>query len=204
MATIITRAGKGSPLTNAEVDANFNNLNNAKLELAGGTMTGAIAFAAGQTFPGAGEVTLAGAETLTNKTIAFANNTLTGVQPTLVSGTSIKTVNGTSVLGSGNIQIDGGVTSFNTRIGAVTLGSGDVTTALGFTPYNATNPSGYITASGTAANVSGVVAVANGGTGTATPSLVAGANVTISGTFPNQTINSAGGGFEQTFLLMGA
>ena len=28
MATIVTRAGKGSPLTSAELDANFNNLNN--------------------------------------------------------------------------------------------------------------------------------------------------------------------------------
>ena len=27
MVTIVTRAGKGSPLTNAEVDANFTNLN---------------------------------------------------------------------------------------------------------------------------------------------------------------------------------
>ncbi len=32
MATIVTRAGKGSPLTNAEVDANFTNLNNDKVE----------------------------------------------------------------------------------------------------------------------------------------------------------------------------
>jgi len=47
---------------------------------------------------------------------------------------------------------------------------------------------------GTAANVTGIVAVANGGTGTATPSLVAGTNITITGTFPNQTINSSGGG----------
>ena len=47
---------------------------------------------------------------------------------------------------------------------------------------------------GTADNVTGIVAVANGGTGTATPSLVAGTNVTITGTFPNQTINSSGGG----------
>lgn len=68
-------------------------------------------------------------------------------QTALVSGSSIKTVNGQSVLGSGNIQIDGGVTSFNTRTGAVTLSSGDVTGALGFTPYNSTNPSGYITSS---------------------------------------------------------
>jgi hypothetical protein len=40
----------------------------------------------------------------------------------------------------------GGVTSWNTRTGAVVLSSGDVTTALTFTPYNATNPSGYQTA----------------------------------------------------------
>lgn len=32
MTTIVTRAGKGSPLTNNEVDANFVNLNNAKIE----------------------------------------------------------------------------------------------------------------------------------------------------------------------------
>ena len=32
MATIVTRAGKGSPLTHAEVDANFNNLNSDKVE----------------------------------------------------------------------------------------------------------------------------------------------------------------------------
>lgn len=39
-----------------------------------------------------------------------------------------------------------GVSSFNTRTGIVTLVSGDVTDALTFTPYNATNPSGYQTA----------------------------------------------------------
>jgi hypothetical protein len=32
MATIVTRAGKGSPLTHPEMDANFTNLNNDKLE----------------------------------------------------------------------------------------------------------------------------------------------------------------------------
>lgn len=39
MTTIVTRAGKGSPLTNVEVDANFTNLNNDKLEKSGGTIT---------------------------------------------------------------------------------------------------------------------------------------------------------------------
>lgn len=32
MTTIVTRAGKGSPLTNTEMDTNLTNLNNAKLE----------------------------------------------------------------------------------------------------------------------------------------------------------------------------
>jgi hypothetical protein len=36
----------------------------------------------------------------------------------------------------------------------------------------------------------GILTVANGGTGTATPGLVAGTNITLSGSWPNQTINS--------------
>lgn len=46
---------------------------------------------------------------------------------------------------------------------------------------------------GTATNVTGVVSVSHGGTGTNSPSLVAGANVTVSGTWPNQTITASGG-----------
>jgi hypothetical protein len=42
--------------------------------------------------------------------------------------------------------------------------------------------------------VSILVPVAQGGTGTASPSLIAGTNVTITGSFPNQTINATGGG----------
>ena len=37
MATIVTRSGKGSPLTNTEVDSNFSNLNTDKLEDASGS-----------------------------------------------------------------------------------------------------------------------------------------------------------------------
>lgn len=40
----------------------------------------------------------------------------------------------------------------------------------------------------------GVLQVASGGTGTATPSLVAGSNITITGAWPNQTITASGGG----------
>lgn len=41
--------------------------------------------------------------------------------------------------------------------------------------------------------VAGTLPVANGGTGTTTPALVAGSNITITGTWPNQTIAADGG-----------
>lgn len=46
----------------------------------------------------------------------------------------------------------------------------------------------------TISSLSSPLAVAAGGTGTATPSLVAGTNITISGSFPNQTINATPSG----------
>ncbi len=54
-------------------------------------------------------VTPTAAQVLTNKTIAYASNTLTGVQPTLVSGTSIKTINGTTLLGAGDLTVSSGL-----------------------------------------------------------------------------------------------
>jgi hypothetical protein len=45
MSTIVTRSGKGSALTHAEVDANFTNLNTDKVE-----RTGTVAFTGKQTF----------------------------------------------------------------------------------------------------------------------------------------------------------
>lgn len=46
MTTIVTRSGKGSPLTNNEVDTNFTNLNTDKLETGGGSLTGAVSVVA--------------------------------------------------------------------------------------------------------------------------------------------------------------
>ena len=91
--------------------------------------------------------------------------------PSLVAGSNV-TITGTwpnqTVASTGG----GGVTSFSAG-------------STGLTPATATT--GAVTLAGT-------LAVASGGTGTATPSLVAGTNVSITGTWPNQTINSSGGG----------
>jgi len=62
---------------------------------------------------------------------------------------------------------------------------------------HSTAADGSFTAEGAAAwnanhSFSGLLDVANGGTGTAIPALVAGTNVTITGTWPNQTVNSTG------------
>jgi hypothetical protein len=95
---------------------------------------------------------------------------------------------------------------------AATTSADGYLTSTDWNTFNSKQPAGsYLTSggalgtpsSGTATNltglplttgVTGLLPVANGGTGTATPSLVAGTNVTITGTWPNQTINSSGGG----------
>jgi hypothetical protein len=74
-----------------------------------------------------------------------------------------------------------GVTSFNSRAGVVTLLNNDVTGALGFTPYNATNPNGYTSNTGT---VTSIAALTLGTTGTDLSSTVA-----SSSTSPVITLN---------------
>jgi hypothetical protein len=71
--------------------------------------------------------------------------------------------------------------------GAAVVNGGALGTPSGGT---ATNLTGLPLSTG----VTGLLPVANGGTGTATPSIVAGTNVTVTGTWPNQTIAASGGG----------
>ena len=109
----------------------------------------------------------------------LASPALTGVPaaPTATVGTNTTQLATTAFVAAAVASGTSGVATFNTRTGAVSLISADVTGALTFTPYNATNPAGYQTVaqvgaaitSGTAANVSGTVALLNGGTGATTP-----------------------------------
>jgi hypothetical protein len=96
-------------------------------------------------------------------------------------------------------QYQGGVTSFNTRTGAITLSSGDVTTALGFTPYDATNPSNYITLTALSSTATGLTYTNTTGvfsltTGYAIPTTVKQGNwddaYTFVAAFPSQTGNT--------------
>jgi hypothetical protein len=76
----------------------------------------------------------------------------------------------------------------------VSAGTGTVTSvAVSGGTTGLTTSGGPITTTGTI-TLGGTLAVASGGTGTATPSLVAGTNITsITGSWPNQTINASGG-----------
>lgn len=116
----------------------------------------------------------------------------------------------TGVTATSPVVSSGGTAPVISLPAATTSADGYLTSA-DWNTFNAKQPAGsYLTnggalgtpSSGTATNltglplttgVTGLLPVANGGTGTATPALVAGTNVTITGTWPNQTINSSGG-----------
>lgn len=82
------------------------------------------------TLPSGGDIVgTTASQTIAGKTIAFADNTLTGVQATLTSGTSIKTINSGSLLGSGDVAVQPTLVS-GTNVKTVNstslLGSGNV------------------------------------------------------------------------------
>jgi hypothetical protein len=85
------------------------------------------------------------------------------------------------------LTLAGGLPTWAASTGGVTSFSAGTT---GLTPN--TPSTGAIVLAGT-------LAVANGGTGTATPAIVAGTNITVTGTWPNQTINASGGGGGDVF-----
>lgn len=89
--------------------------------------------------------------------------------------------NNAGAFGAFTVTGDG---TLNTSTGALTITK---TGGVSFGPF------ATATTINAATQVSGLLPVANGGTGTATPGLISGTNVTVTGSWPNQTINAAGG-----------
>jgi hypothetical protein len=124
---------------------------------------------------GTGSIVLRGAGPTTGVTIVSGERCVAAWNGSDFVKIATSTADGvTSVGGTGTvngISLSGTVTS----TGNLTLG-------------------GALTGVNLATQVTGLLPVANGGTGTATPALVQGANITITGTWPNQTIAAAAPG----------
>jgi hypothetical protein len=140
--------------------ANITVADSTKLPLAGGTMTGAITFDAGQTWPTFNQNTTGSAATLTTgRTIGMTGDVtwtsgsfngsanVTGTATLANSGVAAGTYTKVTVDAKGRVTTGASLASGDlpTYTGSIT--SSQVTTALGYTPYNSTNPNGYITSS---------------------------------------------------------
>ena len=130
------------------------------------------------TTPVAGTEVLPIVQSTTTKKLAIADLT-PGLSIIQVAKGGTGTATPALVAGT-NVTISGSWPNQTINASGVTAvtGSGNIASSGGTTP-NIT--------------FTGQLPVANGGTGTATPSIVAGTNVTVSGTWPNQTINATGG-----------
>jgi hypothetical protein len=144
-----------------------------------------------------GTVDLVGPNTASTVTLNLpsASGDIVGTGSTGVITTGM--ISGQIAVAQGGTGSATAQTAINTLAGAVTSGSylrGNGTNVVMATIQAADLPTLNQNTTGTAGNVTGIVAVANGGTGTSTPALIAGTNVSITGSWPNQTITASGGG----------
>lgn len=117
MATIVTRSGKGAPLTHTELDTNFTGLNNEKAGYSvagdGGTVTQATSKATGVTLDKrCGEIIMSGASLAASTTVSFVltNNTIGSGDVLILNHSSVGTfgaytLNGRCGAGSATIDV---------------------------------------------------------------------------------------------------
>jgi len=132
MSTIVTRAGKGSPLTHVEVDANFTNLNTDKAGYIvgdGGTVTQATSKSTAVTLnKKCGQITMNAASLAAGTTVTFTlTNTTIAATDLLVLNHDAGGTAGSYLL---NAQCAAGSVSINVR--NVTAGALAEAIVIGF------------------------------------------------------------------------
>jgi hypothetical protein len=132
MSTIVTRAGKGTPLTHTELDANFTNLNSDKagyITGEGGAVTQATSKSTGVTLnTKCGQVTMNAAALAADTTVSFTltNSTIAATDVLVLNHVSGGTA-GSYLL---NAQAAAGSASINVR--NITGGSLSEAIVIGF------------------------------------------------------------------------
>jgi hypothetical protein len=132
MSTIVTRAGKGSPLTHVEVDANFTNLNTDKAGYIvgeGGTVAQSTSKSTAVTLnKKSGQITMNGAALAAATTVSFTltNSTIAATDLLVLNHVSGGTA-GSYLL---NAQAAAGSASINVR--NITAGSLSEAIVIGF------------------------------------------------------------------------
>jgi hypothetical protein len=138
MSTIVTRSGKGTPLTHAELDSNFNNLNTDKagyITGEGGVVTQATSKSTGVTLnKKCGQITLNSATLAASTTVSF---TLTN---STVAATDIVMLNHVSVGTLGNYALSARAAAGSVTIAVRNITGGSLSDALviGFAVVKAT------------------------------------------------------------------
>jgi hypothetical protein len=129
MSTLVTRAGKGSPLTHNEVDANFNNLNTDKIQSGNTVAALTITSATVTDLAVTGITSFDGAQGTSGQVLTSAG---TGATPTWTTPTT-GTV--TSVTGTAPVVSSGGATPAISMAAATTSVNGYLT-STDWTTFN--------------------------------------------------------------------
>jgi hypothetical protein len=136
MSTIVTRSGKGSPLSHVEVDANFTNLNTDKIQ--SGNTVAALTITSATINGGSINGTTVG--DTTRSTGAFTTLASNGATTFTAGTASTSTTTGTAVI-TGGLGVSGRInaTNFDGIVGANTAAAGSFTTlgATGVATFSA-------------------------------------------------------------------